>query len=258
MNPFLSLAGAGMIFTGVFAVMFWKKRTGAGWRYFGLGALMWVAAMIPKVVMDLTVTPILSAEVFRYGVLAYLVVMGIYVGLRTGFFESGLSYIAALKKLREVGWREAVAFGLGFGSIEAILLGCQNLVSILALYFLPSAFESLPQALQKSLSLPTIVVFAPIAERAFAILLHLFASLMLIYAASRAKSIYFVASILFRALADGLVSTIHHFFNLTTVQEIYLAETPFLIIAIISLYGIRWIRGRYQAGAADIVSPKLG
>jgi len=237
-NPFLSLAGFGMITIGLLAMILWRRRSKAEWRYFLLGAIVWVAAIFVKTVMDLTITTILVDSLNDFGITIYLITIGIYVGLRTGLLESGFSYFAALIRLRNIGWKEAVAFGIGFGGVEAIVLGLQN-ISLLIFYFNPSLVELLPEAMQKELSMQTIVVLAPIMERVFALTVHILASLLAIYSAITGRLKYLVASIFYKALLDGIVPALPYLFDVTTVQGIYLAEAPIAAIGIFAFLIIR-------------------
>jgi uncharacterized membrane protein YhfC len=50
--------------------------------------------------------------------------MSLYFGLRTGIFESGITYVAVKKTgLSRTTFDEAIALGIEFGGIEAIILG---------------------------------------------------------------------------------------------------------------------------------------
>jgi len=243
-NPFLSIAGFGMIAVGLLAVILWRRRSKVEWRYFVLGAVVWVAAILVKVIMDLTVTAALANFLKDFGTSFYLIAIGVYVGLRTGLLESGFSYFLALKKLRNMSWKEAFAFGVGFGGIEAIILGLQN-ISLLVFYFNPSLVELLPESSQKALSMQSIVVFAPIMERIFTLVVHILALLLAIYSAITGKFKYLIASILYKTLLDGIVPALPYLFDITTVQGVYLAEVPIAAIGIFSFVIIRLLNKKY-------------
>lgn len=241
-NPFLLLAHIGMVLVGLVAVLWWKIKKKVKWKYFCFGSLLWVIAIILKSIMDFSIsTPILQG-LSVYGTVSMLVGMGLYVGLRTGFFESGLSYLAIKKtKFRKMKLNEALAFGIGFGSIEAIVVGGLTLISIVALISDPSLVEALTPEQQVALNLPTIVVAAPILERIFVLAVHVFSSLLVIYAVMKRKINYLLFSILFKTILDGMVPALRYFFDLNTVSGIYMAEVPVVVIGVLSLYGIRWI-----------------
>ncbi|MEM3404331.1 MAG: YhfC family glutamic-type intramembrane protease [Nitrososphaeria archaeon] len=237
-NPFLSIAGFGMITTGLLAMILWWRRSKVEWKYFLMGAIVWVAAILVKAVMDLTVTTILVEALNDFGIAIYLIIIGVYIGLRTGLLESGFSYFAALIRLRNIGWNEAFAFGIGFGGVEAIVLGLQN-ISLLVFYFNPSLVELLPEAMQKQLSMPTIIVLAPVLERVFTLAVHILTTLLAIYSAITGKFKYLMASIFYKTLLDGIVPALPYLFDITTVQGMYLAEAPIAAIGVTSFLIIR-------------------
>jgi len=245
-NSLLLISPIGMLFVGLFAILWWKIKKKVKWKYFAFGALLWFIAIIPKFLMDYTITISILQWLNVYGIVASLVIMGLYYGLRTGFFESGFSYMAIIKtRFRKMKLNDALAFGIGFGSIEAIALGCIGLINILVFILNPSLVNLLTPEQQTALNLPTIIVAAPVLERLFTLAVHIFSSLLVVYAVIKRKINYLFVSILLKTLLDGMVPTLSYYFNLTTVYGIYLAEIPVLIIGVISFYGIRWITKKF-------------
>jgi len=241
-NPYLLLAYIGMVLVGLIAVLWWKIKKKVKWKYFCFGSLLWIIAIIIKSIMDFSISTPLVQGLALYGTVATLVGTGLYVGLRTGFFESGLSYLAVKKtEFRKMKLNEAMAFGIGFGAVEAIVVGALTLISIAAIISDPTLLEALTPEQQVALNLPTIVVAAPILERIFVLAVHIFTSLLVIYAVMKRKTNYLLFSILFKTLLDGMVPALIYFFDLNTVSGIYTAEIPVLIFGLVSLYGIRWI-----------------
>ena len=121
MNPVFLLSGIGMMLAGIVPVLWWRYRTLASWRYFFWGAAAWAAAIAVKLTLDLTFTPVMVGWLTgTYAGLGIAIISGAYVGLRTGLFESGFTYIAAArKKMKNMSFEQAAAFGLGFGCSEA-------------------------------------------------------------------------------------------------------------------------------------------
>ena len=117
-NPAFLLSGVGMILAGMIPVMWWRYRTLVRWRNFWLGSGLWALAISLKLAMDLTLTPIFVGWLSGiYTAAGIALISGAYVGLRTGFFESGLTYVVGLRtRIRKFGFDEAVALGLGFGA----------------------------------------------------------------------------------------------------------------------------------------------
>ncbi len=246
MNPFLLIAQIGMLLVGLVAVLWWKINKKVKWKYFCFGALLWIIAIVPKVIMDFTVSAYLLVWLSSYGIAAMLVGMGLYVGLRTGFFESGFSYLAIAKtKFRKMKLNEALAFGIGFGSIEAIAIGLIGLISMLVLISNPALVELLPPAQQAALDLPTILVFAPIIERTAAVMIHVFSSMLVVYAVVKRKINYLFISILFKTLVDGIIPLLTYAFDLTTVTGIYMIEIPFVVLGVLAFYGTKLVAKKF-------------
>jgi len=173
----------------------------------------------PKLVMDLTVTAYLYEGVYAYGAMALMITAGLYLGLRTGLFESGLTYIAGRKlgSLKKIKLNEAIAFGIGFGAFEAIILGLSGFFSLLVLVMYPSlAARSRPASSWPGQ--PYHSRGAAIMERLFVIFIHIFASLLVFYSIAKKKIIYLVYSILFKAAVDGMIPVLTYYIDTTTVS----------------------------------------
>jgi uncharacterized membrane protein YhfC len=246
-NAFLLLSPIGMAAVGLAAIFFWRLKEKAAWRYFGYGALLWTLAIIPKIIMDIAVSPYLYAGLLGYGTAALIAGAGAYLGLRTGLLESGFTWLAASKvrELKRIKLKDAMAFGIGFGAFEAIFLGITSFLSLSLFIFNPSAASLLTEAQQASLDSPTIIVGAAILERIFAISIHIFASLLIFYSLAKKKAIYLAYSIIFKSAVDGLIPLLTYYIDTSTVIGIYLIEVPLLGLAVIGWLGTRWLMGKY-------------
>lgn len=246
MNPFLSLSGLGMMSVGLIATLWWKLKTKLPWRYFCFGSLMWVVAIAPKYAMDYTITPYVSVWLYSYGTVTALIGLGLYVGLRTGFFESGFSYVGIKRtKFRKMNLNQAIAFGVGFGSIEAILLGFMSFINIIILWIMPSLVDALPMAIQATLDMPTIVILPAIAERLFTLFIHVFASLHVVLAVVKKRMGYLWMSITFKSLVDSIIPALTHFFDISTLSGMFLVEVPIFVLAVVSYFGIKWTMRKF-------------
>ncbi len=190
MNPWLVLGPLGMVAVGISSIIYWRRMSGVGLRIFLFGGLVWAVSVAPKFLMDLTVTPVISPYMLRHlGMMGYLIFMGAFVGVRTGLFECGAAYLAFERtSLGQVSMDEATAFGVGFGAVEAIVLGLPSVVQIGMFFLNPAILDALPPAQRayviEQLSAPTMVVLAPIIERLFTLLVHVL-SAVLVYSAVR-------------------------------------------------------------------------
>jgi uncharacterized membrane protein YhfC len=250
-NPFLLGSGIGMFLVGVISVVWWKRRSGVEMNFFFYGGLVWLVAIAIKGVMDYTLSPILYDYFSLYGMFAILVASSIYIGLRTGLLESGLSYIFIIRsRLRRVGWKEAVSFGIGFGAAEAIFLGLSSFISILVLVMFPAILNSLPVEYQlqvlSQLEMGTEIIFAPILERAFVLFAHVFAAVLVFTAVRSRKMWYLVLSILYKTLLDGILPWLSYTLGTGDIVSIYLMEVPIIIIGLMGYFGIRWLKPRFE------------
>ncbi len=248
-NPLLMLAPLGMVLVGLLSIYLWKKKSRVGLKYFFFGGLVWFAAITPKIILDYLVTPNLSRwTIETYGFPATYLVLGSYVGLRTGLLECGFTYLALSRsRLREASLDEATAFGVGFGAFESILLGLPALMQIAFFIANPSILNLLPQAqrqaVESQLNLPTWVVPAPIIERTFTLFVHVFTILLVFASTTRRSPLYFLAALLYKSLLDGAIPYLQ-----ATLKpglhpsNVYLTEVWVIVLGAISLAGALRIR----------------
>ena len=251
LNPWFVISGIGMMAAGLLPVFWWRYRTLVPWRDFFLGAGFWGIAIAFKVLMDVTVTPMLAGWLSGiYTAAGIAIIIGAYAGLRTGFLESGLTYLLAFRtELKKMDYQQAVAFGLGFGCAEAFILGISSFLNVSVILAFPQMIDLLPPdqraALLQQLSMPTIVAFAPIIERVFTILAHVFCSVLVIQAVRTGRFGFFMLSFLFKTGLDGMLPMLTLTFDRATAEGIYSIEAFVAVLGLASLGGMFWLRGRY-------------
>ncbi len=220
-SPYLLFAGAGMVLVGAFATVYWWKK-GVEIKYFLYGALAWGSAIGIKVLLDLT--PFNDFLMRKFTLSTFIILTGIYVGLRTGILENGITYIFS-KKMR-MNFTEGTAFGIGFGGTEAIILGSMSLISVSNLLLTESSFTQDPQ-----------IIFAPIIERVFVLFGHIFSCLLVIHSVHTQQLRYFLCSVLYKSSIDGIIPWMQQ--NISgTVKEIYMMEIPVVLFGVIGIVGI--------------------
>jgi uncharacterized membrane protein YhfC len=237
----------GMLTVGLGAMALWYLLKRPKLRYFAYGAILWAVAIIPKYIMDFTITqPIQSILLRDLSATAVLAAMSLYVGLRTGLFESGFTYLAVkYTKLSRMGFNEAMALGLGFGGIEAIFVGILSLLTIATLMAQPVLAIFLPP---EQLAISFIPV--PILERLFTLFCHVFATLLAVYAVKLNDLRWLALSILFKTALDGALLPLQHAFG-TGLSGIYIVEGYVAVLGIIALAGIYWFAKKYSGGVPD-------
>lgn len=221
----------GMIVVAIIAILFYRKRSRAAYMFFAFGGAVWAAAIGLKVVLDLTVTPAISNSLYTsFDPGGYLVAIGLYVGLRTGFFECGFTYIALRGRwLEGITLRDAMAFGVGFGATEALFLGILTLAGMLI---------TEPEA-------SVLLVPAAIIERVFVIFVHVFTTMLVFLSIREGRIILLVMAILFKTLLDGAIPFLQDAFG-SSVGGVYLIEIFVVVMGLISLMGIIRITEKYK------------
>lgn len=247
LGPMVLLPGIGMILVALAFIAFAARKKMLGWRYLGLGALFWVLTVAVKFAFAIPVNPLVfqalgvsSDQLFSSGNLAaYL-----YIGALTGIFEAGLAWLI-LRKIRwgKADWTQALVFGIGFGVIEAMLLGLVGSGS--ALVSLLSS-ESLPIATLGSLANNATLVMglAPIVERLSVIFAHIFSCVLIFYAINSGKSKWGWLAILYKTLLDtpgGFAG----FWGTGTAEKIWTIEVVFVIFGLVGFWGTLQITRRY-------------
>ncbi|KZZ84054.1 YhfC family intramembrane metalloprotease [Bacillus sp. SJS] len=144
------------------------------------------------------------------------VLFAIYGGLSAGFFEEMGRFIAftwLLKLYRER--KDGLAYGLGHGGIEALLIGALGSIQMISLAILQNsgkleetiAAQNLPPKVLNQLTSALTELTFPLAfmgglERAAAFFIQIALSLIVLYAVKNKKYIYVLAAILLHALID--------------------------------------------------------
>lgn len=249
-NPWLLLSGIGMMLIGVVPALWWWRTKAVSVKFFGYGAALWIIAVTPKIFMDSFITPSLRAYLAGYGSAVLVIITGIYVGLQTGFFENGFTYIAALKtKLKHIDFKQAVAFGLGFGGFEAFILGLMSFLNILVFLAMPNILEQLPieqkEAVLQQVGQSTWIIFSPLIERGFTLFIHLFSMLLVFYVVKFLYKRYLIASISYKSVVDGIIPALTIYVGSQTLIGLYSMEIPIIVLGVIGIIGFYWIKEKW-------------
>ncbi len=123
-SPLVFLGGLGMLLVGA-GYLVYAARLRLGWRHLGLGALAWVVTVAVKFALAIPLNPpIYGALTTALPGLSGILLASLYIGSLTGFTEVLLTWLVLrYTRLGRVPWQQALAFGVGFGVVEALLLG---------------------------------------------------------------------------------------------------------------------------------------
>lgn len=241
-SPALLLSGIGMMLVGLVPVIYWRRRTGVSWKIFGLGAVAWLSTAVLKGAADIYVEPALSAAVQGSATMVTALVYGLYVGLETGLFETGFTWIWARRfRLFEASFEDAVGFGLGFACVEAMALGFDSFLGILDILMNPALLGTLAPSVQQALSIQYSMgpasIGAPIIERAANLFIDCFAIVMVFMAIKGAKGVFVLAA-LYASLADFSIPLLSVYVSSSTLFGTYLLETPYILLGLIGWQGL--------------------
>lgn len=244
----------------------WRKKAHPAWRWFAAGAAVWTVGVAAKILWAVGLnSPILAWLDSRFSNVGYLVAGALYVGLLTGVFEIGVTWLAALR------WRQmaaepgrAVAVGLGAGAFEAFVLGAGAFALHTALAFLPAVPDKALLALGTGASGTSLLVLVGPTERILAILAHIGSRTLVLYGVATRRSIYgwcgFALLTLLDAVAGyvllgGMVAT-------ASLWWVELAVTPFAVAGLLATVWCvrRWPRPQSEerertVAVAETVEP---
>jgi len=240
------LPGIGMALVAIGFVIYTAVRR-LGWGYLGLGALAWTITVALKFAWAIPInTPVYEALTGSLPETIAHVIFYVYVGVLTGVFEVAITWLVLrYTKLGQVTWKRALAFGLGFGALEALLLGITSLVGAATALVAPT---TLPLAALERLALTNNPLYglAPIWERFFTVLIHLFTNVLLFYAARKRASRWFWLAFAYKSGIDTVVA-FAQFWGLDTVGHVWIIEVIVALWGIAGWLGTRMMQNRYPS-----------
>lgn len=257
LGPSSLLPGAGMILISLVFVIYAARRRWLGWRYLGMGMLFWVLTVIVKFAFAIPVNPILfrALGVTQDNLFSLTNLIGyFYIGALTGIFEAGLTYLI----LRKIRWGkatrdQALAFGIGFGVVEALLLGLSGLVSVFIAIASPDTFPI--SALGTLANNATLVTgSAPVVERLFVILAHIFACALIFYAIASGETKWAWFAILYKTLLDA-PAAFASFWGVETTSKLWTIEAFIIVFGLLGLWGTIQIARRYPQSDISTATP---
>jgi uncharacterized membrane protein YhfC len=204
-SPVALIGGLGMLLVALGFVAYAASRH-LGWRFLGLGALVWIITVALKFAWAIPINPAIYAAMQGLPPPLLSTLFNLYVGALTGIFEVGLTWLLLrYTRLGRVTWSRALAFGIGFGVVEALLLGLGNLSVVISILILPDAFA--PELIEQvAAGNDPLRSLAPVWERFFFMWVHITANVALFYAVARRRSGWFWLAFLYKTLIDALAS----------------------------------------------------
>lgn len=242
LSPMAYLGSIGMLLVAL-AYLLYTIIIRSPWKYLGFGAIAWIAAVFIKNLLASLSNQSVYQSVYQSldwrlaGPVFYL-----YIGLLTGVTEVLLLWLfLRYTRFGKVGWKAALAFGVGFGVIEAFLLGINGV-----LYFqsiTQADLDALTRTTWTSIVLASnpLVGLAPVSERFFTILIHIFCTTALFYSVNKEDWRLVVAAFLVKTGADALSAFAQNWGGLFDPARIWLIEGIIIAFGLLSLAGAYWV-----------------
>ena len=254
LTPIVLLGGVGMMAVAAAALLYARGHR-LSWRYVGWGAIAWVVSVTIKLAVAATANqPLLSTLVGSLGVTGGEAAFDVYAGLLTGVFEVALVYLfLRITRYGRTGWQDALAFGIGFGAVEAFVLGLNSTVTMAAVLAQPQAVG---QDVLQGIAAQSGALWglATIWERFFTILVHVFCNVLIFYALVSDESRWFWLSFVYKTALDGVASWAQ-FWGLSTLGHVWTIEAVIAVFGLIACWGTRRVIGRYPPQAGEVAAP---
>jgi uncharacterized membrane protein YhfC len=245
LTPVALIPGVGMLLVGI-GYMVYVLAKKLGWKYMLFGALAWVVTVALKFAWAIPLNPPIY-NALKSALPAGLsdVLIYIYIGSLTGFFEVLITWLVLrYTRLGKAPFAPALAFGLGFGAIEAILLGSSPLVAVITAMTTPQA---LPFSTLKQLAAANnlFIALAPVIERFFTVLLHACANVLIFYAVAKQESRWMWLAFLYKTAIDSIAAYAQLSGNLASTAFLWSIEVIVVLFGFLGWFGIRRIKTRY-------------
>ena len=251
LSPIALLPGIGMLLVAL-AFIVYALRHGGTWGMLALGGLAWVVTVAVKFAVAIVLNPIVSKAI---GVPGNLWAPGnlllyVYLGSLTGFTEVLLTWwLLHHKRLVRVPWGKVVAFGVGFGALEALLLGVLSFVSMLSGLLAPQAFNAETLAAMAR-SNDLLYDLAPITERLAIVFVHLFCNVLLFYSVMKGQARWMWLSFAYKSAVDA-IAAFAQAWGVETVAKVWTIEACMIVFGVVAWWGIQRIGQRYRAELAQ-------
>lgn len=256
---FMIIQGILAVGVPIFCLIYFIRKYRISWKPILIGLLVFI--VFSQILEPMLHQYVLQTNTVTKEWLSNPFIYALYGGLAAGIFEEGgrfLGFRYLLHKYRD--WEDGIAYGIGHGGIEALLIGGFSVISLLATAFMinsgtmeqmiqetgGSAAESLQAGKEQLLNTPAYEFILGGLERVFAFIAHLGFSLLVLYGIRNRRNIFLLYAILAHAVLDFLPAL---------AQKLpinpFIVEGYVLIIAILALIFIVKPKAMFASEKAD-------
>lgn len=242
----------GMIILPIVLGFWLTHKFKLSWKLWVAGAVTFIASQVLHIPVLYGLTAIFANGMLPSPPIAWTTIFNaVLLGLLAGIFEETSRFILYKFLLKKANtWNEGVLVGAGHGGIEAIILGVLGVFSVIQMVVMRNAdvsalgipaeqIELVKQQVAAFWSSPAYTGLLGLAERFFAICLHLSLSIMVLYSVANKKPIWFWIALLWHAFVDA--SAVYLLLSLGAVA----LEGIVGVMALVSLAILFWLRPKF-------------
>jgi len=250
------IAVLGMILLPILLGFWLTRKFKLSWKLFFAGALTFIVSQVFHIPFLAWLTAMFNNGTLPTPPAAWNTIFNaVLLGLLAGLFEETARYILFkffLKNART--WNEGVLVGAGHGGVEALILGVLGVFTVINMLVLRNAdlsamgipadqLELAKQQVAAFWESPAYTGLLGLAERVFAICLHISLSAMVLYSVAYKKPIWFWLAMLWHALVDAAAVYLAPLVGALAVEGVVAGMA---IVSLAILFGLR-----SKFGAAD-------
>ena len=243
------IAVLGMILLPILLGFWLTRKFKLTWKLFFAGALTFIASQVLHIPFLAWLTALFNNGTLPAPPFAWTTIFNaVLLGLLAGIFEETARYILFkffLKNART--WNEGVLVGAGHGGVEALILGVLGVFTVINMVVMRNVDLSTLGIPADQLTLakqqvdafwasPAYMGLLGLAERVFAICLHISLSAMVLYSVAYKKPIWFWLAMLWHALVDAAAVYLAPLVGALAVEGVVAGMA---IVSLAILFGLR-------------------
>jgi len=234
-----------MLLVAAIAVLFWRYVSKADWKWFWIGAGLWIVAVIIKRVIGLSINAaVIGWLKYHLPYASFVAASGVFIGVESCVCEIGATLIA-VSVWRQLGRDagRAIAIGVGAGAFEAFLLGAIIIVSV-AVAGLLGDEEEIREAVTQPTT-PLLWLMLPL-ERVLALLGHASSRALVLLGLAHQRPWMVFSGFAIFTVVDGIASAAIMFKNSHVDFSPWWSELAIVPTALLSVFILCWCCQRWR------------